>query len=71
MKGRDPPVVVAAVFPDFNPMEHLWNKVKAILPVRAPRTANQLLWAAATAFEAISPADCQSFFLHAQYAMRN
>ena len=52
-------------------MEHLWNKVKAILPVRAPRTANQLLWAAATAFEAISPADCQSFFLHAQYAMRN
>ena len=55
--------------PDFNPIENLWSKVKAILRALAPRTADQLLRAAATAFDAISPADCRSFFLHAHYAI--
>ncbi len=55
--------------PDFNPIENLWSKVKAILRALAPRTADQLLRAAATAFDTISPTDCQSFFLHAQYAI--
>jgi len=55
--------------PDFNPIENLWSQVKAILRALAPRTADQLLRAAATAFDAISPADCRSFFLHAQYAI--
>ena len=55
--------------PDFNPIENLWSQVKAILRALAPRTADQLLRAAATAFDAISPTDCRSFFLHAQYAI--
>jgi transposase len=54
--------------PDFNPIENLWSKVKQILRRLAPRTAEELLQAAATAFAAISTTDCQGFFLHAQYA---
>ena len=54
--------------PDFNPIENLWSKVKQSLRRLAPRTAEDLLQAAATAFAAISTADCHGFFLHAQYA---
>lgn len=54
--------------PDFNPIENLWSKVKQILRRLAPRNADELLQAAASAFAAISTADCHSFFLHAQYA---
>jgi transposase len=55
--------------PDFNPIENLWSKVKQILRSLAPRTADQLLQAAATAFAAISASDCHGFFLHARYAI--
>jgi transposase len=55
--------------PDFSPIENLWAKVKAILRALAPRTADRLLQAVATAFDAISPADCRSFFSHAHYAI--
>jgi transposase len=55
--------------PDFNPIENLWSKVKQSLRRLAPRTGQQLLQAAATAFAAIFAADCRGFFLHAQYAI--
>ena len=55
--------------PDFNPIENLWSKVKQSLRRLAPRTGHQLLQAAATAFAAISTADCRGFFLHAKYAI--
>ena len=45
--------------PDFNPIE---SKVKQVLRRLAPRNAEELLQAAATAFAAISTADCQGFF---------
>jgi transposase len=54
--------------PDFNPIENLWSKVKQTLRSLAPRTQAELLPAAATAFAAVSPADCRGFFRHAQYA---
>jgi transposase len=54
--------------PDFNPIENLWSKVKQILRHWAPRNANGLLAAAASAFAAISVTDCRGFFLHAKYA---
>ena len=54
--------------PDFNPIENLWSKVKQTLRRLAPRTQAELLPAAATAFAAVSPADCRGFFRHAQYA---
>jgi transposase len=55
--------------PDFNPIENLWIKIKQILRRLAPRTGEALLEAAALAFAAISVADCQGFFLNAQYAI--
>jgi transposase len=54
--------------PDFNPIENMWSKIKQILRSAAPRTQDQLIAAARTAFEAISTADCRGFFLHAHYA---
>ena len=55
--------------PDFNPIENMWSKIKQILRSLAPRTQDELLVAAKTAFNAISTTDCQNFFLHARYAI--
>lgn len=53
--------------PDFNPIETRWSKIKQLLRSAAPRTQDQLLEAARTAFNAISTADCRGFFFHARY----
>jgi transposase len=55
--------------PDFNPIENMWSKIKQLLRSLAPRTAEDLLRAAALAFAAISTTDCRGFFLYAQYAI--
>ena len=55
--------------PDLNPIEPMWSKIKQLLRSHAPRTADELLRAAQTAFDAISPADCKGFFFSAQYAI--
>jgi transposase len=54
--------------PDFNPIEPMWSKIKQILRSHAPRTDEQLLGAARTAFQSISVADCKGFFFSARYA---
>ena len=54
--------------PDFNPIEPMWSKVKQILRGHAPRTDEQLLGAARTAFQSISAGDCKGFFFSARYA---
>ena len=54
--------------PDFNPIEPMWSKIKQILRSHAPRSDEQLLLAAKSAFQAITTADCQGFFLSARYA---
>jgi transposase len=54
--------------PDFNPFENMWSKIKQVLRSLSPRTQPELLAAAFAAFDAISPADCRGFFLHARYA---
>jgi len=61
-------VYLPPYWPDFNPIENLWSKVKQILRSLAPRTSAELLKAAAIAFGAISTTDCRGFFLHAKYA---
>jgi transposase len=48
--------------PDFNPIEPMWSKIKQILRSHAPRTNEQLLLAAKTAFQSITAADCKGFF---------
>jgi len=55
--------------PDFNPIENMWSKIKQILRSAAPRTWDQLMEAARTAFNSISTTDCRNFFLHARYAI--
>jgi transposase len=54
--------------PDFNPIENMWSKIKQILRSQAPRTESELLLATQAAFQAISTADCESFFFDAKYA---
>ena len=54
--------------PDFNPIEPMWSKIKQVLRSHAPRTEEELLRAAKTAFQSISSADCKGFFFSAQYA---
>jgi transposase len=54
--------------PDLNPIEPMWSKVKQALKSREPRTARQLFKAAGAAFAAVTPEDCQGFFLNAGYA---
>ena len=54
--------------PDFNPIEPMWSKIKQMLRSHAPRTPDELLRTAKTAFDAISTADCKGFFFSAHYA---
>lgn len=54
--------------PDFNPIEPMWSKGKLGLKSREPRTARPLTKAAGAAFAAVTPEDCQGFFLGAKYA---
>jgi hypothetical protein len=46
----------------------MWSKIKQVLRSHAPRTEDELLPAAKTAFNSISTADCKGFFFSAQYA---
>lgn len=55
--------------PDLNPIENLWSKVKQLIRAGNPRNWRQLLRAAKAAFAAVTPADCQGFFLNAGYAI--
>lgn len=54
--------------PDFNPIENMWSKVKQAMKGHEPRNARQLFKAAGAAFESVTAADCQGFFLNAGYA---
>jgi transposase len=55
--------------PDFNPIEPMWSKIKQILRRHAPRSEEEVLQAAQTAFNSVSTADCQGFFFSARYAI--
>jgi len=57
-----------AYSPDFNPSENLWSKIKQSLRSQAPRSEPELMQAAKIAFESVSSAGCQGFFLNAKYA---
>ena len=48
--------------PDFNPIERLWSKMKAILRHEKVRAADELSAAIARAFSCISRADCLAWF---------
>lgn len=48
--------------PDFNPIEKLWSKLKAILRKLKARTLNALPVAIAVAFQSICVEDCRGWF---------
>ncbi len=52
--------------PDFNPIEPMWSKIKQILRSHDPRSEQELLSAAQTAFQSISASDCKGSFFSAQ-----
>jgi transposase len=48
--------------PDFNPIELAFSKIKALLKKAAARTVVDLWHAIREAIDAVTPADCRSFF---------
>lgn len=50
--------------PDFNPIEQMWSKIKAILRRIQARTQEALMAAIATALDEVTAADLQGYFFH-------
>ena len=53
--------------PDYNPIELVWSKVKALLRAAAARTFEAVVDAAGIALRAVTPADCDGYFRHCGY----
>ena len=53
--------------PDFNPIEQVFAKLKALLRQAAARTVADLETAIATALTAVSPQECAHYVAHAGY----
>ena len=54
--------------PDFNPIEHAWSKLKALLRGVGARTVDALHAALAALIDAITPDDARGYFHHCGYA---
>ena len=52
---------------DFNPIEQLFAKLKAIIRGLAPRSREALFEAIGHAIEQVSPAECANYLAHAGY----
>jgi len=50
--------------PDFNPIEQMWSKIKAILRRIQARSQETLLEAIATALREVTPNDLTGYFFH-------
>ena len=48
--------------PDFNPIEQVFAKLKALLRKAAARTIDTLKAAIATALDAFTPSECANYF---------
>lgn len=53
--------------PDYNPIEHVWSKVKTLLRAAAARTFEAVVAATGDALRAITPEDCDGYFSHCGY----
>ena len=56
-----------AYFPDYNPIEEAFAKIKNLLRKAAARTKEALVRAIAVALSAVSAPDVRGFFEHAGY----
>lgn len=52
---------------DFNPMENLFAKIKALLRREAARTINTLWKAIGRIIERVTPRECQNMFAEPEY----
>lgn len=50
--------------PDFNPIEQMWSKIKALLRAAKSRTYEELCAAIAASLAQITPSDIYGFFCH-------
>lgn len=57
-----------AYSPDFNPIEKMWSKVKALLRASEPRTPDQLLAAIGHALAQVTPKDALGWFTSCGYS---
>lgn len=55
--------------PDFNPIEMVFSKLKALLKKAAPRTVDALWNEIGTLLDTFSPTECAHYFKHAGYAV--
>src|SRR5215217_2227432 len=53
--------------PDFNPIEQLFAKLKALLRKAAARTQDALRETIGTSLETLTPAECQNYIVHSGY----
>ena len=53
--------------PDFNPIEQVFAKLKALLRKAAARTIDTLEAAIATALDAFTPSECANYFTNSGY----
>ncbi|WP_083781466.1 transposase [Nitrosococcus watsonii] len=51
-------------YPELNPIEYAWSKLKYALKKKAARTKEQLYQALSEEFTLISPQNCQAYFKH-------
>ena len=55
--------------PDFNPIEMMWSKLKAVLRKVKARTVDSLLQALPKAFQTVSPSDVLGWFRESGYSL--
>ena len=54
--------------PDFNPIENMWSKAKALIRAAEARTFDTIVEAVANALRAVTVQDCKGYFQNCRYA---
>ncbi len=54
--------------PDFNPIENMWSKTKALVRAAEARTFESIVDAVGNALKKVTVDDCRGFFLNCGYA---
>lgn len=68
IEARDATIMfLPAYSPDFNPIEQLFAKLKALIRRLAPRSREALFRVIGYALNQVSPAECANYLAHAGY----
>ena len=65
--GQAPTSLPSALYPDFNPIENAFAKLKALLRREAARTIDALWYAIGRLIDLITPNECVNIFAAAGY----